>query len=214
MEQISTTKEKVHRTEDIDKINLSKGKVVISTTETILVETYDKDDVNFENLLSEKKNFINHNYTADYLPHEDFVNAMKMLRKPVIDIMELKDYKKFDQYQILGIQLNGEKDDSKVIIIYQKHLEWCHKPSPAYATVPVPLYDQEHYSGSKQLDGFCSAIVKEAWAYMKGKHAFEPQLTLEFASGEKMDMKLTVEAGGGPADDSEESDDLPFNKME
>lgn len=176
---------KQHKSKRIEKIKMSDEGTTIHWTETIMTETY--NDAN--ELQSEDKNFIHHAPESDFRPHKDFMDAMKMLRKPVIDICELGDYKHFDKYRIYGVSFSGEQDEAKVIISFGKEVDWSGLVFNSNTPL-TPLYDQDKFQGAAQLDKFCAAILREAWLYIDGKHAENPQLSLSFADGSHNNLPL------------------------
>lgn len=178
--------EKTHRFKQIDKIKVHEDGVIIDWSETIMTEQY--NDAN--ELTSESKNKISHTHDANFMPHKDFMDSLKMLRKPVIDICEFGDYKNFDKYRIYGVSYSGEQDEAQVIISFGKQVEWSGKVFNSNTPL-TPLYDQDKFEGSKLVDKFCKNINEEAWKYMEGKHADNPQLSLAFESG--TDMNLNVQ---------------------
>jgi hypothetical protein len=164
------TKSKATTTKLIDKIKVDTDGVVIHYTETIREKKEDE---------APTENKLKHVVDGDFLPHKDLLDAMKMLRKPMIEILELGDFKHFDGYTVTGIVLTGSADTAKVVIVAQKEIEWSGLPLNII-TPATPLYDQEEYGDSKDLDKKCAAIVAEAWAYIGGKHAANPQMAFEF----------------------------------
>lgn len=187
------TIEKVHKSKQIDKIKITDKGVTVDWTETVMTETY-KPSPNGEGpdeLVGETKNFLHHSTGGDFLPHKDFMDAMKMLRKPVIQACEWGDFKHFDKFRIYGVAFAGESDEATVVITYSKEIEWNGKVLPAMNTQPIPLGDNDKFDTSSQIDKFCKNIIDEAWAYLGGKHAENPQLSLEFEGGDK--LKLNVE---------------------
>ena len=187
METIS----KQHKSKQINKIKISEDKdVLVLYRTTILTERYEKMEDGSEGALqSEDKNFIDTPHLSDYLPHKDFLDAMKMLRKPVIDICEWKDYKNFDSYGIYGVTFSGEQDTASVIISAGKEIEWSGKVFN-FTTPLTPLHDNDKFDGSKKLDEYCANIIKEAWLYVEGKHAENPQLSLQFEGGESVNLQV------------------------
>jgi len=186
------TETKTHRSKQTDKIKVSDEGVIITWLETVLTEKYNVAD---KQLISEDKNKIKHIHDGNFLPHKDFLDAMKMLRKPVIDICELGKYDQFDRIRIYGVSFSGEQDEAKVVITYGKEVEWSGQVWISNTPL-TPLYDQDKFTGSKNLDKCCAAILKEAQLYMDGKHAENPQLSLSFENGEKVELPVKT---GEPA---------------
>lgn len=160
--------------------------VTLVWNETHFVTKKDEKD----EVVAEDKNIISHSITGDYRPHKDFVDAMKMLRKHVIGICEIGNFKNFEKIRINGISLSNIEDEekAKVIISAGKELETGDVWN--FVTPGVQLADNPKYGDSKQLDEFCNTIVKEAWEYISGKHAENPQLSLQFENGEHEHMTV------------------------
>jgi hypothetical protein len=175
---------KFNRNTTIDKVKVSDEGVIIEYTETVVTETWEGDQ-----LVGEDKNRTKKRHDSDFRPHKDFVAAMKMLRKPVIDICDLGDYKNFDKYRIYGVSFSGEQDDAKVIISAGKEVDWSGMVFN-FVTPLTPLHDNDGFKSSKQLDGFCANIIAEAKEYMNGKHSENPQLTISFESGENAKLQV------------------------
>lgn len=160
--------------------------VSLEFSETHFVIKKDESDT----VVAEDKNVLTHKVDGTYQPHKDFVDAMKMLRKHIIAICEFGNFKHFEKYRVNGISLSGmdSDDDALVVISAGKELESGKVFN--FVTPATPLADNATYGDSKQLDEFCNNIVKEAWEYLNGKHAENPQLALEFANGEKVNMDV------------------------
>lgn len=172
----------------MQKVKIKKDVVLMEWTETtsIVQKNPDTNEVVSENKFTSKR------MSEDkFLPHADFSNAMKMLRKPVIDITESGNFKDFEKYTVKGISLSGmEADDTaRVVISASKKLENNNRPFN-FVTPPVTLFDNNEYADAEKLDKFCKVICDEAWLYLGGKHAESPQLSLEFQDGEKKIMEV------------------------
>ncbi len=174
MEETKTNKSKL-----LDKIKISEDGAIVNWTETTLIEKYKDGD-----LVDEERHKAKHTFESDQLAHKDLVDALKMLRKPVIEICELGDYKHFDKYRITGVNFSGEQGNAKVIIFAGKEIEWSGQVLN-FNTPLTPLYDNEKYAGAAKLDELCANVIKEAWLYIDGKCAENPQLSLEFEDGSK-----------------------------
>lgn len=133
----------------------------------------------------EKKEIDHHNR-----PHEDFHNALNMLRKPVIDICEFGNFKEFLQYIVQGITLIGmDSDETAGVMIHAgKAVDWSGQEF--FFTTPKLRFLDEKYSDGEKVDKYCKRICEEAQLFLDGKHAAPPQMQLEFEGGEKVDMAV------------------------
>lgn len=163
--------------------------VYLEFTETHYVIKKDESDT----VVAEDKNVLTHKVGGTYQPHKDFVDAMKMLRKHVIAICELGNFKNFEKYRINGITLSGMDSDDEAMVVISAGKELESGKVFNFVTPATPLADNASYGDSKQLDEFCANITKEAWEYINGKHAENPQLSLQFEGGENVNMAVQEE---------------------
>lgn len=175
---------------ELNAVKVLKDHVLVDYDEIVHEIVTDKDG----NLVKEDKFRINHPIKANYPPHQDLVDAMKMLRKPVIDICGFTgEFKNFQLYTVTGISLAGMDDDetASVIITASKKVE---RSGQAFTlnTPSTTLSNEAKYADCAKLDEYCVAIRDQAYLYLEGKHAEVPQLTLKFEDGEN--MKMNVEA--------------------
>jgi hypothetical protein len=177
-----------HVTKQILKVKIKKEEVFISFTETTHIIRKNPDTLE---LISEDKFVSNHDVTGRFLPHGDFTDAFKMLRKPVIDLTEQGNFNQFDRYTIKGISLSGmdSDEDARVVITASKKLEHNTKPFN-FNTPAATLFNEEEYADAEKLDGFVKKICDEAWLYLGGKHSVNPQMSLEFQDGTKKTMEV------------------------
>jgi len=178
----------------ITGVKVLKKEVVISSQTTyIYTERTPSGD-----LVSEEK-FIKTEAGVkwNFPPHADFINAMKMLRKIVIDAFGFKgEFSNFDKYHVLGISLSGmDKDEtSKVKISAQKESDNGERGT--LVTRKLSLSDPDKYADCEQLDKLCKAIITEAELYEGGKREEKAQLTIPYEDGENVTM--SVQKDGEP----------------
>ncbi len=173
----------------INAVKVLKEKVMVHYTETIHEMHFDKD----QNLIKEDKYHVQHPLEGDWLPHEDFVVAMKMIRKLVIAICGWKgEFKNFDLYNVLGLTFKGmdENETAKVVITANKKIERS-KQFFTFNTPPTTLFDINLFDDAEELDNLCKIVVDEAFKYiLEGKKASPVQLNLEFESGENVTLNV------------------------
>lgn len=176
----------VHK--QILKVKIKKEEVSILYTETTHITRKNPDN---DEVISEDKFVTTHDVMAKFPPHKDFIDAMQMLRKPVIDICELGNFNKFADYTVKGISISGldSEEDTRVVITASRKLEHNTKPFN-FNTPPATLSNTDEYSDAEKVDKFVKKICDEAWEYLGGKHAENPQMSLEFADGSSEALKL------------------------
>lgn len=136
---------------------------------------------------------LNPRHKSDFRPHEDFTNALKVLRKFLIDINEFGDVKDFQRYTVTGVHFSGldQNETSQVLITGIKKLKRNDKEF-AVQTPLTSLFEKEDYFDCQLLDAACSKVVNEAWEFIKHKRAPEPQLSIAFGKdGELSGIKIS-----------------------
>jgi hypothetical protein len=173
------------------KGKIKKNEVLIRYKQTTLIIKKNPEN---DEVISESKVHAFHDVVSQFDPHQDLLDAFNMLRKPVIDICEMGNFKAFDKYQIKGITLIGmdSDDDARVMITASKKLEHNKKPFN-FNTPPATLSNMEEYSDAEKLDKFVKKVCDELWAYLDGKHAQSPQMTLEFQNGTTTNLKVMAD---------------------
>jgi len=167
---------------EISKIKILNKSVNIS---------YQKHIFREEN--GEEKPIVNdHDIISREQPHDDFVNAMKKLRKHVIDICELHGAVNLDDIEVSGVTFSGLDDDetAKVIITCQRRL--TNNKTFTINTPLTTLFDESKYSGAEDLDNKCSEIRTEAFAFLDGKVKENPQLNMFNDPNNKIEAKLVA----------------------
>lgn len=175
----------------VHAVKILKDKVQVHYMETIHEMHFDKSNT----LVKEDKFHKWHPIEADFPPHEDFLVAMKMIRKIVIAICGWKgEFKNFDLYTVTGLHFHGMDEDetAKVVITANKKIERS-KQVFTFNTPPTTLFDVKQFDDAEELDKACKVVIDEAMQYLNGKHAEPKQLSLEFESGEN--VTLTVQKG-------------------
>lgn len=131
--------------------------------------------------------------TYEFLPHKDFLDALKMLRKIVIDLCEFKgEWEKFNDYEVLGLSFSGmDSDDTAgVVITASKTTERTDKTFTF--NTPFNLLADKNYGDTDKLDQYCAAVRDEFYKYLDGKHAENPQLSLQFEDGNSINMTIST----------------------
>lgn len=172
------------------KGKIKKDRVEVLYSETITINTVNAEDQ--KEIIGTDKVVNFHTVLSRFLPHVDLLNAMKMLRKPVIQILEFGNFKGFEDYTIKGISLSGmeDGDDPRVVITASKKLEHQKKPFN-FNTPAVTLANDDEYAGAEDLDKWVANICTEFFAFLfEGKHAESPQMKLQFADGSEEKMSV------------------------
>lgn len=188
---IETTR--TRETKELQKVKILKENVTIVYIETVEIDHIQKDgeeEADDDNVVATRVYKKQHNEVQDFPPHIDFINAMKMLRKMVIDLCGFKDWENFDDYTVTGMTLTemGSEETASVIINAQKKIGDPNQ----FAAIQTPttrLLDP-NYADSEKLDTFCAKVKQEAWAYLDGKHAENPQMSLNFEDGTNTKMPV------------------------
>lgn len=175
-------------TSQVVKVHIKADSVLIAVEEVTTVRTTEKEtgvELNiqkFTKVRSEKNT---------YRPHTDFIGAMKMLRKPAMQICEFTDFNNFESYSVHGITLKGMNEDETagVVITFDKTL--ANGQILNLNTPFTLLGERSSFGDAAKLDKFLSAITEQATLYLGGRYAESPQLTLSFENGTDEEFAVT-----------------------
>lgn len=176
------------------KVNLKK-KIVEGTI--MRVTTIKKVDKDTKAELDIQKYYKSRIIMSNRPPHRDFVNSLKMLRKPAMQIVEQNDFANFDQYTVTGFSLSGmdSDEDAGIVLSVQKKLRngrvW------SFNTTFTPLGENEEYGDSERLDTLAAAVCQEFIGFDNGKFGEDddPQMKLKFEDGTEASMRVTKSRG-------------------
>lgn len=128
-----------------------------------------------------------HSVDCPRRPHADLINAMRSLRKMMIDLdgWELKDFKQYDVTKLELIDM--EMDETAKVIIYgHKTVARSGDPVPV-ETPPTSLFNKDEYFDCDKLDDGCKRVTDQVWEYVfNGKYEPDPQLELPLQDGGNM----------------------------
>jgi hypothetical protein len=179
----------------IDKIKIGQkndiDQIYVEHTETIQVDTMDDKGEVF----ATKYYHRNEKKMYDFPPHKDFLDAMKMLRKLVIDLCEFKgEWDKFNDYEVVGVSFSGMDDDDSAGVIITAFKTTERTGKKLLINTPFNLLNDPNYGDSEMLDEYCKKVRDEAYEYLGGKHAANPQLSLSFESvGDNFNISVTTD---------------------
>lgn len=119
-------------------------------------------------------------WTCDspYMPHKDFINAMKSLRKLALEICEItldEDAKEWTSWGVREIKFSGDYDMKKarVVLMITHHVKATDKVIK-FASPQLTLHpkdeDKVKYPHADKLAKAINEIVGHAWDYMNGKY--------------------------------------------
>lgn len=118
--------------------------------------------------------------SSDRKPHQDLINAMKVLRKSALDVCEMKVVdKNIGDFNVTSIKISGdmllkqsrvELTVSKLVPRTGKYVKW--------KTPQVTMYGNSEYDKADELTALIEKAVNEALAYLGGKYEHDNQLPL------------------------------------
>ncbi len=187
------TRKEQQEIKNISKVNITDKRVLIEIIETVTIRHYTREDdvvEEEEELFKTEIYKKKHKYEHTFSPHIDFLNSLKMLRKLAIDLCEFRDFENFERYQVIGVTFSGmdSDDEAGVIISCIKTTERTNEKFEF--DTPFNLLNDPNYADTDKLDNYCAVIRDESYQYLSGKHAENPQLSLQFESGESVQMKI------------------------
>lgn len=128
-------------------------------------------------------------YTAESgsgdVPHKDFINAMKKLRKFAFEIAEMTvDSKELPTWTVSEISISGDyvQQQSRVVMKLSHYIKSTKKVIPLGPFPQVTMYPQNDdavkYHNAAQMTKIIEEIIHEAWLYLDGKFDQKGQLPL------------------------------------
>ncbi len=119
------------------------------------------------------------------MPHKDFIDAMKKLRKFAFEIAEMTvDSKELPSWTVSEIKISGDytNKQSRVIMKLAHYVKATKKVIPLGPLPQVTMYPQKddavkyHNAGAmtKQIE----EVIMEAWLYLNGKFDQKGQLPI------------------------------------
>lgn len=155
----------------------------IKITNDLKVELYFTERAT-TNTVDDQNNekFVTNEYSAktNYVPHDDLINAMRVLRKHGLKLAELKaDTNEAKSYMVNEISLNGtlEEKNARLSMVLMKKLKRTKKPM-AMKIEEVALFDPSEYAQCDDLMKLVKDVIKEVFLYLGGKHLGEEQLSI------------------------------------
>ncbi len=157
-----------------------------------------KNGVKISYNLNENEESVSYVKKSDAVPTMDFQNAVQKFKHHMIALTEYasfidcedpigvseKDITK--SFVVTEIQLTGEGEEEKVIIIGKKEL--VNKLTIPIKTLKTALYNTDDYEYSGNLAEAVEKLVEEAKLYLDGKHQDKPkQLEMELSHKELED---------------------------
>lgn len=140
--------------------------------------------------LTENEESVSYVKKSDAVPMLDFQNALQALKphllalteycsfSDAVDHMGVGDGRLSDSFTVTEIQLSGEGEEEKVIIIGKKELQ--NKLTIPVKTLKTTLYNSDEYEYSGNLAEAIETLVEETKLYLEGKHQDKPkQLEME-----------------------------------
>lgn len=157
-------------------------KVKITNDLKVELTFNEKATLNTVNEEDGSENFVNNEYSvkSKYIPHDDLVESLKMLRKHALAICEISvDSKEIKDYTVNAISIQGtlEEKNARIVITIAKRIKRAKKP--VFITAPqTSLFDPVEYPKCEDLVKLVKEVIKEVWLYRGGKHLGEEQLSL------------------------------------
>ncbi len=115
--------------------------------------------------------------TGKHRPHKDFVDAMKQLRKPGLELLEINTDSVTD-WTCQEISISGDvvMKQSRAVLTLAKRVKRTDK----VATIKTPqatMYptkeDEQRYAGAEKMSKQIESCINEAVAYLNGKYETE-----------------------------------------
>lgn len=138
------------------------------------------DDIHIESDSEEEDDSRVPSWTCDspYMPHKDFVNCMKSLRKLALEICEITLDDKSKELSSWGVREikfagNYENKQARVILMLTHHVKATNKIIK-FASPQITLHpkdeDKVKFPQAPKLAEAIDEIVEEAWSYINGKY--------------------------------------------
>lgn len=159
-----------------------------------------KNGVKISYNLNENEESVSYVKKSDAVPTLDFQNALIAVKPHLLALTEYSSYEDaksplesviigqnfVDSFVVTEIQLTGEGEEEKVIIIGKKEL--VNKLTIPIKTLKTALYNTDDYEYSGNLAEAVEKLVEEAKLYLDGKHQDKPkQLEMELSPKELED---------------------------
>lgn len=111
-------------------------------------------------------------------PHDDLVNAMKSLRRPLLDVIDMKmTTVQTNKFAVVAIKFKGHTVDETLKFSVTLAMLPKKFKKPILMEVPeIPLLDPVFYPKAEDVKKVIHDILKEAWAYSEGKFQTSSQL--------------------------------------
>ena len=113
-------------------------------------------------------------------PHSDFTNALKALRKPALELVEVEvERDRLNTYTVSGITIAGDMalHQSRVELTIAHQVKRTGKVVEL-ETGEVTMYGESDYPGMESMTKQIEKVIDEAWEYINGKFATSNQLPL------------------------------------
>lgn len=145
--------------------------------------------------IAENDESVSYVKKSDAVPTMDFQNALVAIRPHLIALTEYLsfaeakgDYEGFEDvintFTATEIQLSGEGEEEKVVIIGKKEL--VNQLTIPVKTLKTALYNTDDYEYSGNLAEVIDTLVEETKLYLGGKHQDRPvQLQMELIDKEE-----------------------------
>jgi hypothetical protein len=126
--------------------------------------------------LEEESTMMDNGYSiiSKHKPHKDLLDAMKMLRKPAMNIIEMEIPANLNQYTVCGFRITGDlvMKQSRVTLMLAKEVKRTGK------TIIIPgaqcvMYGESEYEKMHEVTPLIEKAIAEVEAYIAGKYADE-----------------------------------------
>lgn len=126
--------------------------------------------------------FVNNEYSGKfkYKPVDDFINALRNLRKHAVVLLEMKMTKpELKNYTVNELRISGsvEQKNARCSMVLIKKLKRSSKPAE-FKVPEVSMFDPNEYADCDELVKDVKIVTKEVFAYLGGKCVEEEQLSL------------------------------------
>jgi hypothetical protein len=126
--------------------------------------------------LEEDSNVIDNGYSivSKHRPHKDLLDAMKVMRKHAMNIIEMEIPANLGQYTVCGFSVAGDlvMKQSRVTLKMAKEVKRTGKVI-AIPGAQVSMYAESEYEKAHELTPLVEKAIAEVEAYLAGKYADE-----------------------------------------
>jgi hypothetical protein len=109
---------------------------------------------------------------SKHLPHKDLLDAMKVMRKHAMHIIEMEIPANLNQYTVCGFSISGDlvMKQSRITLKMAKEVKRTGK-TIAIPGAQVTMYGESEYEKIGELTPLIEKAIKEVEAYLAGKYA-------------------------------------------